>query len=977
MAESQFTKKKIKLFLVVLVLVAILSVGMGVGFYFYYGHAVDASDISVSLQDRMKIGASFTVDDILESEGYKYGWMRSDVEVTVLVENAAYDEQDETSGEEYIPTQGILDYNDGTRTFTVCGVGAGIIDFRDPFDSSVSLQVPFRTHFDNGDTSEILEENYPELFEDGFVAKEEFDEVTELRLTTVRAYDVAELSACRNLSRFVLSSEEVITLNGLQSIPSAVDVYVTDGLYEKYLTDAAWNDQADRVYPIVDLSEGKHTIVFEFNSGAIAAVGDAPRTYASVSDGERIDLAQYPVMRTGYTLLGWFTSDDGGQTFSDFRLDSGYAIRDNLKVYAKWQANTYGITYHDTKFNTDVPASQTLTYDESGSLSADLLMHDGYTFLGWALTEGAAAVSFEIGEEVINLASENNAEINLYAVWAANAYDIVYDGNAVGVTNVPSRQEDIAFDTEVLLSAQEPYRQGYTFIGWAVREDALSYDYLPGETVKNLVSDSDGTVVLYAVWSANTYSIRYDPNGGANAPLDQENLIYGQEITLSSSIPVWHGRNFLGWSRDRDAATASYLAGATVSNLVADAGGAVTLYAVWEYDSFRIKYDANGGADAPDISPYISYNSASALLASGKPNRTGHTFIGWSYSSSGNVDYASGQSLSQGEINEMYDQADSDDNILVLYACWSVNSYKITVEKDGGSVTGVTSGSRYQYDQRITIKISYEHSDGRYVEVDGKNLGEKASYSFNMPAHDITIKVYSDDGCVATGTLITTADLRQVPIESLKVGDKVLAWDFVTQSFVETEITMFIGHGDESYDVLNLQFGNGSKLRTIGSHVLFDVTQNEYITINTDNYTRFMGHNFLCYDLSSGKYAVSQLTQAEVTQEVTGSYTIVTAQYFNYVSENVVTTSPSVPGLYELISSYVMDDLTFDLAEFEKDIAEYGLYGYEVFEDRMSYEQFVQLCGPYFKLAVEKGFTTLEKILEVLDYIAQWMVSGD
>ena len=71
MAESQFTKKKIKLFLVVLVLVAILSVGMGVGFYFYYGHAVDASDISVSLQDRMKIGASFTVDDILESEGYK------------------------------------------------------------------------------------------------------------------------------------------------------------------------------------------------------------------------------------------------------------------------------------------------------------------------------------------------------------------------------------------------------------------------------------------------------------------------------------------------------------------------------------------------------------------------------------------------------------------------------------------------------------------------------------------------------------------------------------------------------------------------------------------------------------------------------------------------------------------------------------------------------------------------------------------
>lgn len=89
-------------------------------------------------------------------------------------------------------------------------------------------------------------------------------------------------------------------------------------------------------------------------------------------------------------------------------------------------------------------------------------------------------------------------------------------------------------------------------------------------------------------------SIRYDANGGKNAP-DEQILQQGSLfITISDKKPSRDGYNFLGWSTDTNATSAKYLPGDEIS-----LHESVVLYAVWEKkessggNSKRIPGDAN------------------------------------------------------------------------------------------------------------------------------------------------------------------------------------------------------------------------------------------------------------------------------------------------------------------------------------------------------------------------------------------------
>ena len=65
-------------------------------------------------------------------------------------------------------------------------------------------------------------------------------------------------------------------------------------------------------------------------------------------------------------------------------------------------------------------------------------------------------------------------------------------------------------------------RSGYSFAGWATTNTgAKAYD--DGQSVTNLTDADGATVTLYAVWTANTYTVTYDGNGGTGtAPTESD-----------------------------------------------------------------------------------------------------------------------------------------------------------------------------------------------------------------------------------------------------------------------------------------------------------------------------------------------------------------------------------------------------------------------------------------------------------------------
>ena len=231
---------------------------------------------------------------------------------------------------------------------------------------------------------------------------------------------------------------------------------------------------------------------------------------------------------------------------------------------------------------------------------------------------------------------------------------------------------------------------------------------------------------------ANTYTVKYDANGGSGTTADSTHT-YGVSKALTANGFTNGTKQFLGWSTSSGATTATYSNKQEVTNLTSTYNGTVTLFAVWgdcqacepgtgatcelsapngactydtdclpgyeniqndgEYNpscsacSYTIAYNKNGGSgEMSDTS--ATYDSAVALRKN-EFTRDGWTFLGWS--TDPNATEA-----------EYEDQASVTNLINVcggltktLYAVWGANCLEISIEPNGG--TAGTTTSIYKY----------------------------------------------------------------------------------------------------------------------------------------------------------------------------------------------------------------------------------------------------------------------------------------
>lgn len=218
-------------------------------------------------------------------------------------------------------------------------------------------------------------------------------------------------------------------------------------------------------------------------------------------------------------------------------------------------------------------------------------------------------------------------------------------------------------------------------------------------------------------------------------------------------------------------------------------------------------------------------------------------------------------------------------------------------------------------------------------------------------------------GCFAEGTLITMADGSQEPIEDVTASDKVLAWDFTTGTYTESDLALLISREKREYKVSNLIFSDGTVLRIIAGHGVFDYDLNRFVVIDDTNCTQFVGHRFVQNDKNGG-YNVVTLENAYVTEEKTAAYSLNSAGTMNVFASGLLTVPPP-DDFYNWMP--MCDKLRYDMAAFEADVQKYGLYTYDDFKDYVTYEQFVAFNGAYLKIPVEKGIFSFEYILELID----------
>ncbi len=299
-----------------------------------------------------------------------------------------------------------------------------------------------------------------------------------------------------------------------------------------------------------------YTVSFDANGGT-GEMEVQPMVYDVTST-----LYANTFLRTGYDFAGWSVIRNGSVRYADKEsaANLGTEKDQNVVLYASWKPTVYTITYNDS-----LAHSNPLTYTiESGAIN---LMNpedkEGYTFTGWFENDDFS------GEAVVMIAAGSYGDIELYAGYVPNPYEIRFNANG-GEGEMESLA--MVYDLKKVLPTNEFVRTGYTFMGWA-RSAEGSVAFSDAERVVNLESAPGKVINLYAVWKLDTYSVEYVMNGGVNASGNPGTYTVLDTVVLSE--PTRTGYKFMGWFTEATGDTA-------VTDIPAGSTGNMTLYAVWK-----------------------------------------------------------------------------------------------------------------------------------------------------------------------------------------------------------------------------------------------------------------------------------------------------------------------------------------------------------------------------------------------------------
>lgn len=145
-----------------------------------------------------------------------------------------------------------------------------------------------------------------------------------------------------------------------------------------------------------------YTVKYNANGGS-----GAPGNQTKWRD-QTLKLSSTKPTRTGYSFLGWSTSNDASV---EYAAGANYTANSAATLYAVWKANTYAVKYN-ANGGSGAPGNQTKTYGVTLKLSSTIPTRTNYNFKGWATSASATTAAYSAGGTYTA-----NSAITLYAVW--------------------------------------------------------------------------------------------------------------------------------------------------------------------------------------------------------------------------------------------------------------------------------------------------------------------------------------------------------------------------------------------------------------------------------------------------------------------------------------------------------------------------------------------------------------------------------
>lgn len=329
-----------------------------------------------------------------------------------------------------------------------------------------------------------------------------------------------------------------------------------------------------------------YTITYEYNDKDIKnkphLQPQNPTSYTIEDD----DITLNPITAAGEfgkQFVEWrcdLDKDDVAETITEIPKGT----TGNLTISAHWN---YPVNYTvfdkngdkiDSLSKTEYVFEDVLRSEEGYKLTA--LTQDGYTFDGWYQDDDDLGKT----EKLIEGQTLKTAKKwELYGKLTPNEYTVTFDPNAEGASVAPTNKIvtfDAAYDT-----LPTPTREGYTFEGWYLSKTEFTD---ANKVEATTIVKTPGDHMLYANWTANTYTVTFNPNADDATVAPTSKLVTFDAAYGELPTPTRENYRFVGW----------YLNGVRVTkDTIVKTAANHTLLAGWSrsYYALTINYvDRNG-----------------------------------------------------------------------------------------------------------------------------------------------------------------------------------------------------------------------------------------------------------------------------------------------------------------------------------------------------------------------------------------------
>lgn len=513
---------------------------------------------------------------------------------------------------------------------------------------------------------------------------------------------------------------------------------------------------------------------------------------------------------TGYSFVGWYE----GSNLISSSLQVSVTMSANRTLVAKYQIKSYVVNAvsDDTTKGIVSPAGQTVEHGKNATVTAS--RKTGYKFNGWynGTTKVTSANPYTFAP---------TANITLIAKWAINTVSdtvkISPSGGGTVSPNPITGQENTAISTTATPAT------GYNFKHWRYNDSSASGGYSES-TTNPLKITVTGKRDVTAVFELKSYTVTWNANGGTVSPASTTKThgsTLGTLPTPTREATAEYSYTFAGWF------TAA--SGGTQISTTTTVTRNVTYYAHWTATkrSYTATFNGNGGSTPSPSSITKEYNTALGTLPT--CSRTGYTFLGWYTTSSGGTKISTTTVVTKD---------------ITYYAQWSINSYTLTFNPNGGTVTPTSKDLEYNSaygtlptpTRASNVQYTYTFA-GWYTAATG---GTQVTAATKMAAKDTTVYAHWTSNTrsytVSYQTTYGTLNKTSQSVAYNSKGSCTLTMPNNTAEFTYT----FVGW----YTAAN---GGGTK---VGSELTLEtpaitrtVTYYAYVTRSTKSYTHTFNAN--------------------------------------------------------------------------------------------------------------------------------------